>query len=239
VFPSRLEIISGVVDGEPISVEHKSQAVYCIDQDGRMWVRKRELNTGRAAFVSEIVGWLLARQLGAMVPDAAVIMGAGQSWLSRVIPAVKHWATEDLVKIANLDDLGVTLAVDVILVNEDRHPGQILLEPFPDRFTYRAWSIDFGESMIGLPDEFEELLARLPNSHNLADGFPVDMVAGVAQKTAREASLLSESDLRAIATETSYLSGEDGAALLRILKYRCRNAPSLIAAYLKMAGVEP
>lgn len=76
-----------------VPVPHTNDATYALDVLGNEWIAKREADMGCEALLAEAATWLLARQLGVRVPDAAFCdEPTERAWLSRRIPDAVHWS---------------------------------------------------------------------------------------------------------------------------------------------------
>ncbi len=116
-----------------VVTDNSSDATYAVDSGGGRWVRKMYVNTGYQPVIAEALGWLIGREIGICVPDAAV-HGSGDdlSWLSSYIPHAQHWDGSKAHFIVNINELGAALTLDAVLHNHDRHRQNILLVPEGD-----------------------------------------------------------------------------------------------------------
>jgi len=227
------------VDGLPIPVPHSCGARFCLDSLGRQWIRKPADFIGANEVLAETLAWLVARELELPVPCVAVTDGGlPPSVLSARVPYVFHWAPSYAHFLLNADGLGGVLALDVVLHNEDRHMGNILLEPSPDEHHLRAWGIDFGDAIVGWPQDFADLGPEaVPSTRNLARGIPVGLVGEGARRAARSLSRLTATILEQFSAEACLLACEPGGAVLAEgLKARCSAAPELVERYLMGLG---
>lgn len=237
LFPNRIEHITGdLVARGPIRVPHGANADYVIDTQGRSWVRKKEIETGFNCLLAEAFGALLASELSVPSPDCAVHRGqtGKQAWLSRLMPDITHWDPAKIPFIENLDELGSMIALDAILINEDRHRGNILLQSVgEDSEELHAWSIDLGNALVGWPSDFHGATERIPDPRNHARGFPVHALEDIALETAHEAMTISSEIIREYSQEACGLVQEptiDDYA--EVLYSRCRNAVQIVSTYL-------
>lgn len=237
----RIPRIESIADVDQVAVENSSDAVFTCDAQGQAWIRKREANTGCEPLLAEAIGWLLGRELDVPIPDASVcLVAAERSWLSRRVPDVVHWDPESYLFIKNSDGLGFMLTLDLILLNEDRHAGNILLQPDPDMFQLRVWAIDMGNALVGYPDEYAARGDDLPDTRNLARGFPFDLVAASAKEAAARAARIPPVVLRSFIDDSCDIARESKADLLwQALQARCNKAPTLIDRYLALRLGEP
>jgi hypothetical protein len=114
--PQPLQRVQVLLDGLPVpGFEH----CWSRDEQGNLWVRKRELHVTFPSIAAEIIGWHLARYLSVPVPDAAVYDDprdeGSTSFLSKAIRPVVHWSSEKTLFVNNLEDLGNVLTLDAIL----------------------------------------------------------------------------------------------------------------------------
>lgn len=229
-------------DGELVPVRNGSEARWAIDTTGRRWVRKRELHTTADGLLAEAICYLLGRELDIPQANGAVHRDEdGEwSWLSEAVPGVQHWEPVLADRLVNGDGLGRILALDAIVHNHDRHPGNLLVQFLGDEAHARVWSIDFGNALVGKPSVFAREDLGVPPAHPDMRGLPVAAVAGSARAAAVVASLLPDSRLSAIVTEACSICGEPmveelTAALVR----RHREAVRLVADYLDVLGAAP
>jgi hypothetical protein len=230
-----LKIVTDVVDLGGVPVPHTGQVVYALDPKGRRWVRKYEENTGFQEFLSEALGWLLAKRIGASVPDAALTtVPEKRSWLSRCIEPAVHWDATCIDRIDNVADLGAMLVLDVLILNEDRHQGNVLLQATGVESKMQAWAIDHGAALIGWSGDFSARKADIPSTGNLLKGLQVDLLEAHAIDSAEKVTQLPKSEILAIVGEACAIVQEsDVERIADVLSQRCLSAPTLIKRYLK------
>ncbi|HYH96248.1 hypothetical protein [Hyalangium sp.] len=237
----QIERVEGLVDFERVPVMTASEPTYAMDSSGRKWIRKSVLHTVHEPLLAEALGWLLARALGVRTPDGAIGgEGDGLSWLSLRVDGVTHWHPSSIHFIKNAKELGRMLVLDVVILNEDRHEGNILLQPNPDQYNLVAWAIDTGGALIGFPESFAQAGMALPSIAKLARGIPVELVADEARATALQATTFSPYLLRRFVEEACQIAGEpkDGI-LLEALSARMKGAPDLTEKYLQSIEQRP
>ncbi|MCB9528064.1 MAG: hypothetical protein H6701_06650 [Myxococcales bacterium] len=235
----RLERLDGVTDGELVTIPNGSEARWARDTTGRLWVRKRESDTGFQPLLAEAMSHLLGRLLGVRQPMAAVYHdGTEWSWMSRAIRgALEHWSPSMRDRIANLDEVARMLVLDVLTLNEDRHQQNILVEAVEDEAHLRLWAIDSGNALIGYVDDYAERVDAPPDPRNHARGLPVRALVDHVRAAADEATHLDPHELEVIVAESCALVGEGTAHhLLESLTRRCRRASILATAYLDRLG---
>jgi hypothetical protein len=236
----RVTRVLSVSDQSLVLVENTSNVTYAADGEGRRWVRKHVTNTGAQPMLAEILGWLLARELGIPVPDGAVAgTGNDVSWLSSYVADVTHWEPARAHLITNLDGLGGALALDAIILNADRHAGNILLQTI-DPHHVVAWAIDHENATIGHPQDFARSPNHIPSTANVARGLPVELLEPGARDAAVAAANLPGWLLAEIVAEACDITGERGGAVLtQALGARMAEAPRLTNAYLIALGEAP
>jgi hypothetical protein len=101
------------------------------------------------------------------------------SWLSKAVKSPLHWDIDRLDFIRNINYLGNMLVLDVLLLNGDRHGGNILLQPNPDELDLHLWTIDA-----------DDVLAPIR-----APGIPYADIRGRAIQIADRATALSRACL--------------------------------------------
>ncbi|MBS2021327.1 MAG: hypothetical protein JST92_02885 [Deltaproteobacteria bacterium] len=230
----RIEIVNSLGSENPIPVENSSDAAWAQDREGRIWVVKHEANTGYQALLAEACCHLLGRLLGVQQPQAAVLVhGADRAWLSLRVPNVSHWFAGAAPRVVNSDALGAMLVLDVVSHNEDRHRGNILLQPAPDEFHLRTIAIDSGNALVSQP-EFHDLALGVPSTRNLAPGLPLAQLTPGALRAAQIAASLSEMEISDVVQEACSLAREtDSTQMHSTLLARLRAAPRLISGYLE------
>lgn len=227
--------VGEVQDLGKVPVQNSSEAVYSADATGRRWVRKRVSEMGHEALLAEALGWLLARHFSVPIPDAALAgQGEDASWLSEVLPLVKHWNEAERTRVRNLRAIGKVLMLDAVLMNGDRHAGNILLAPLKKGGRLTAWAIDFDHALVGWPGDFAAVsVNELPSLRNLARGLPVAAMRPGARQAAREARLLDGSILAGYVTEACEIAQEPRKDLLvSALQARVDRAIELTDLYL-------
>lgn len=217
-----------------------SQAQYVSDGSGRKWVRKLTQHTTTAEMLAEGVAYLLGRQLNAPVPEFAVCLEGGDDahgCLSHRVEPALHWNADSSDYIINYEQFGAMVTLDVIIMNDDRHAANVLLEPADDELHVRVWAIDHGIAQVGLPRAFETASARdrLPGTLKYCRDFPLSAMKDGAVAAAELAAGLSEDVLRSITAECCAIADEKNTnTLLSTLKARCAAAPTLLGEFWKI-----
>jgi hypothetical protein len=208
---------------------------WALDAHGGRWVWKHVLSTGYEPFLSELLTWLLGREIGVPIPDGAVVgVGDDAAWLSRVVGDVVNWHPAAIARIANAPEIGRCIALDAIVVNDDRHSGNILLQSIDDLHV-RAWAIDHDGALVGYPDDLAAAAGdgRVPATRKAARGLPVDLMAEGAMDAARAAAALPTDLLGEFVDEACGISGEKKTdVLLNALAARVAAAEELTSRYL-------
>lgn len=239
LFTTHIETLTAVTDGALVPIENGSEARWAIDSTGRQWVRKREADTGFQPLLAEAISYLLARRLGVRQPEGAVYADeSGLSWMSeRIVAAGEHWEPDMRDLIANPAELAAMFVLDALIVNEDRHRRNLLVQPVGDETRLRLWAIDSGNALIGQIDDFIARGVEPPNPSNHARGLPVGALRDAALAVAAVAHQLDESDVRAYVKEGCRLVKEArGLDLANALFARCREAPTIVTGYLDLVG---
>jgi hypothetical protein len=123
------------------------------------------------------------------------------------------------------------LALDALILNPDRHAGNLLLEPEPDPPPphLRLWSIDLGNARVGWPTDFLEEEDEVPEPiPELV--LPVESVSGPAMQTAAQAVEISRGQLTLAVMEVTQVS--ELKRIIDVLKRRFERAPELVLRYL-------
>jgi hypothetical protein len=230
-----IPIVQHLTDHGDVPVVHTGCAVYSIDSAGKRWVRKREANTGIEELLAEMIGWLLARKLFVPVPEAGVfVAGNDRSWLSAEIQDVLHWDSSRAPFVTNMAGLGAMMALDTMILNEDRHAGNILLQPDLDQLHLKAWAIDHGNALVGWPTDYVARRREIPDPRNLAPGLPMDLVQEGAMEAAEKATCIVSQDILALVREACTNAAEPKIdETVSVLAERCANARPLVESYLK------
>ncbi len=215
-----------------VPVPHTNDATYVLDGQGRRWVAKREVDMGCEALLAEALSWLLARRIGAPVPDAAWCEDAdGRSWLSAWVPHAKHWSAQTVGVIRNPSEAAAILALDAVTCNEARHGGNLLLVPDGPGASYVV-AIDGDEALIGHPEELAKRGLVPPDPRILARGFPPAGFRADALAAAARCAAIARSELAADVEEACDVAREPGVdAVTRVLLHRCSHAVALTEAY--------
>lgn len=241
-FPRRLTRITRIEGHDFVAVPHTANAQWVQDDQGRAWVCKREEETGFQALMAEAICTLLGKAIGAPVPDGAVYVGPdGQAWLSARVEDAAHWAPDQADYLVNLADAGAVLALDAIVLNDDRHSRNILLVPDPDELHVRFYGIDAGNARVGFVTDFVGSAPdALPALQKQARGLPLDAMRDGALAAALRAEQIDPDLLREFVLEGCQLVQEPTVdALVAALDARCRRAVALTARYIDALGTLP
>ena len=235
LISTEIPIVQSLTDYGEVPVAHTGCAVYSMDGAGRRWVRKRECNTGVEEFLAEMIGWLIGRRLSVPIPEAGVFVSENdRSWLSEQIPDVGHWDPSRAHLVTNMGGLGAMMALDALIMNADRHAGNILLQPEPDQLHLKAWAIDHGQALVGWPGDYVARRTEIPDPGNLAHGLPMDLVQDGAMQAAEKATGLTMRDILPLVREAcTHVEETRMNDVADVLAERCVNACSLVETYLK------
>ncbi len=235
---ARIPRVTGLIDVWPVGehVPHGADATGAVDNSGRRWVRKREENVGYQGLLAEALSWLLARRLGAPVPDGAVCLDPGQrSWLSAWVADSVHWRAESAEYFVNPDGLGSVLALDALVHNGDRHSGNLLLEPRREGILW-IWAIDFGNALVGHASDLAAAGLECPSPRNIARGLPIRRCEPGAMAAAVHVAALPHdlvaSDVAAACAVAN--ADSDAAEITRALARRFAHAEDLVQRYLSL-----
>lgn len=225
--------ISAILRYGRVPVPHTNEATYALDAEGGRWIAKREVDMGVESLLAEALTWLLARRIGAPVPDAAFCNDpAERAWLSRLIPETTHWEAASADRIGNLEEAGAIHALDAIVCNEARHGRKLLLAWAADG-PVRVLAIDADEALIGHPDDLEARGLMPPDPRILAHGLPTWREGAV--QAAERAAAISPSDLHLLCEEACAIACEPRVeVLVRVLAARCAVAEDLTLRYLAL-----
>jgi hypothetical protein len=237
-----IERVPEVVDGcvvHGLFDEHRVS----ISPDGRTWIRKRVLTTGHNSLTAEAVCWLLANEMQLEVPPAAVYVCEDDenqtSWLSREVSPTLHWAATEHASVHNLAALGGLIALDVLTLNNDRHAGNLLVQPEGRGDALRLWGIDSGNALIGQASDFLARKDEVPDPYILPVRPLVNSVvwANIRAKALDAAGQMSQLNgvlLNDFVTEACSLGREPKKAeIAQVLLHRRDRVVELTARYLE------
>lgn len=240
LFPQRLHRVHQVTEYDFVPVQNGHRARYVIDEHGKKWVRKLEEDTGFQGLLAEAIVTLLGRHIGAPVPDGGIQVGVvgSQAWLSALVEDAIHWSPARRYHLLNPTEAGAMLALDAILLNDDRHSGNILLVPDPDEAHLRLHAIDGGNALVGWVGDYLAWPAdEIPRIENQARGLPLDALREGAATAARVASEIDRVLLREFVGEGCGFAREpDVDPLTDAIEARCRGAVDLSSRYLDALG---
>lgn len=151
-IPAGIPCFDVVVSQGRVDGPHSNDVEWVFAPDKSRWVLKREM-LGANSMLAEAIGYELSRMLGIKTPAPGLLCDqyGGFLWMTACLPHVKHWSPTDHAAIGNATDVGTMLTLDVVVGNNDRHAGNILLVPSGGAFT--AYSIDFEDSWAGTPED--------------------------------------------------------------------------------------
>ena len=206
------------------------------DENGDLWVRKRELDVGFTSIAAEIIGWHLAQYLSVPVPDAAIYEDANDdgsaSFLSKGVRPVVHWDSDRHMFINNLEDLGRILTLDAIIFNWDRNASNMLLQLAPDELNLRLWAIDAGNALVGMATDFRKRADDIPEPIRGLN-LPIARVRAAAMEAAVQAAAMPQAHLGWMVMDASAATGlSELECIVDVLENRCQRAPELASRYL-------
>ncbi len=244
LFALRLPRISRLANVAPVKVPNSSEAFYVQDAAGERWVRKLELETGPEPLLAEALAWLLAKELGVPVPEAAIcdgrpgVLGSQLGWMSKFENHIAHWTPARAQALEVPAELGSVLALDAIIWNEDRHERNLLVCPSPTPDKLRILAIDMGAAKLGWAPDFSACGIASPPPGRLVRGIPVDAVSDGAAETASRAAGIRPELLSAMVKEACALVGDlRFPTLCATLAARCLAAPEIVTSYLKKVAL--
>jgi hypothetical protein len=238
LFGDRIKRFPSVVDLSPVPVPNACDAVYATD-GARKWVRKPLM--GADGLLAEALGFMLGRELRAPIPEGAVTGPPEDvSWLSEFLPDIQHWDTSHVNFIVNYPEVGRLIALDALLLNDDRHAGNLVLQTTnKNEVERRAWGIDMGNALAGRPTDFAKAELVTPSIAKLVDNLPVTLIQEGAYLAAAQAQKLSPYVLASMVREACELAREprENEDLLNgVLLLRLSRAPDLVEEYLSKIG---
>lgn len=206
--------------------------------DNRDWLLKLDEDSGPQEIVAEAVCWLLGREFGVKLPNAAIFAnGSRRGWMSELVPAIQNWSPEFRDQIINLDEVGRMLALDAIVGNPDRHGGNILVEFQPDEAHIQLWAIDHGNAVIADSIQFRQLGLGAPMPHCDTPNLPYEVLCMPAMSAANEMRVCDGSLLRKYTLEAwACIDKMPPAGVVDLLIERCKVAPEIVGRYLEVLG---
>lgn len=224
-----------------VKVEHNNEAKYVVADDGSKWVMKKVSITGPNQFLAEAISYQLAHLLGLSVPTGGVGgSGEGLAWFSSLQPTVAHYSPARLPMTSQQADFGRIVALDVWVINEDRHAGNVLLVSGDTSFT--PCFIDFGSAMVGHPADYVKRINYVPREAEfVARTVAPELLWRGAQEAADAIDRLHEDDVRGVVVEACALVGfeTDAAPLSEAVLARRVVLRELIRAFFARLGVTP
>jgi hypothetical protein len=237
LIPRRIARVGKVLPRQEIRVRNSSDAKVVVDVDGTEWVHKELMGAGQV--LAEAVSFLLATRLALPVPTGGVARDhyGSPSWLSALIHNPAHWNANIFESIEHGErTIGTMYVVDVIVANEDRHDGNVLLE-HTGQGVRRPWYIDFANAQIGDP---RGLLTQPdfvpdPRGAHFRPAPLSEAVTSAAHVAAAHASAIPTQCLAADAHEACDAAGcsELANVLYDVLVYRCGAISATLTTYLK------
>ena len=241
LFPNRLRRAQTVEALDRVPVPNAADVRFANVDHEKGWIVKAETDAGPNAMLAEALGYLIGRRLHVPIPDAAIFgSGTSAAWLSRAVPFCTHWNPAHAMRVENLDGLGRMMALDVIILNSDRHPRNILLGTESDPLHLHAWAIDAGTAAIGWPDDYLQAANEVPSPERIAPGLPIEMMRDGAVAAAIEATSITNREIFDFVMESmTFVEDTDRqrhVALCRTLRRRCDLAPDMVPRYLDVVG---
>ena len=208
-------------------------------------MRKKESLTGVQPLLAESIAWLMAQRADMRTPEAAfhVDRSGEYSWLSKFIYSNKLWRPENGDFIANLDDVAGMLVLDAVLLNEDRHGSNIVLEAREDGVSFTAWPIDFGNALVGWVSDFSSRALGAPQVDAVrrqhVRGLPLEAIEPYLAEPLDRLRRLSASDIVGITCEACRIArepAENASLLSSALEHRCGAAEEIVQCYMRCLG---
>lgn len=212
--------------------------------DGRSWICKyaRKAQRRELMIQSEAIAAMLVPHFGARLPAVAVadIGNEAHAWLSEELVGAVAWEPRQHATILeNFGEVGAMLALDAVLLNDDRHPGNLIVHGIDDRADVLiGFAIDNDKALhdvvalgqrIDLLPAIEKHLKGLPRSPVLIEG---------ALSAAARARAIGAGTLRAIASESCAAAGlPNDPIIFELLRARCERAESLTRRHLAALGL--
>jgi hypothetical protein len=148
-----------------------------------------------------------------------------------------QWDDGDAAAIANIEALGKVIALDTLTLNNDRHQGNLIVEPL-ERGHLQMWAIDSGNALVGWPSDFLERRDQIPDASVLPVRRIVNTliwreIVASAQTTARAIETLTDATIARFVDEACTLGLEpNGQTITEVLRHRRQHIVDLIERYL-------
>lgn len=216
-------VISEVVD-----LPCTNRVLRCEGTDLGIWYVK---DMDPFSMLTEAVGLLFARKLGANVPGFAWTTGGPVPGRIAVQAVTDYmlWHAEAADLIVNLDELASLLLADVLLGVDDRHVGNALLTPAGDGLV-RLWGIDFDKARITSPKTLEG--GWVPEPPDLP-GLELHELAPTLRDAATRAGDLSDGEVWDVLDRPDLsFSPAQRDEVVTVLAERCACALQLTDRYL-------
>lgn len=230
-----IQRVRSVTRGDLVHVVNSSEAYFAVCDRGRSWVLKEELEVGPQPIIAEAIGWLVGNEMGVRSPDAGYIRDDDSrvAWLSEYLNA-NHWGPSTPERLEDPAELGAILALDAVILNEDRHERNFLVLPVGgDETRLQLVQIDTGAAHVGWAQDFGD---RIPSTEKLVRGIPVDACSDGAIAAAARIENVDEGLVRSWVRDAMLIVGDREDEISRrseILLARCQGAVNLTTRYLQ------
>lgn len=208
--------------------------------DGSCWIARRYGASSTAGFLADVVAHALANAVGAAVPEFRLGNdGEATYFLSRKLEFVRDWDDGDASLCANPSQVTTILALDALVLNDDRHVGNIMVEQRGVRGDVHVWGIDFDGSLLLDRLELEACVgAALPSTVHV--GRPPESFASLAsaEHVSHIAEALALVPLEAVRSWLEQLDAtfdleQATASLSEPIWRRLQNADMIVRDYLE------
>lgn len=207
------------------------------DEHGRSWVRKRRSRSSPEVIFAEVVGALLGQSLECPAPDAAFHDdGFDVSFLSEYQTLGMRWNSGSASNLSNYDELAASLVLDIILMNPDREPYNVLLQQSAEIEKFEVWTIDMGAAQVSSCDF---LACGLEHCHpgGFYRAYPIAeriIDGGHLFSVYCRCSDLKAHEVRAVISDACGVSGlqRNVQDLAGVLYNRLQNAEGIVSRFL-------
>lgn len=215
-----------------------NETTIVIDGNERIWVQKWSEDNNSALIFNESIAWHLGQRMGVLMPTCAVdTSGASPRWLSELVDDAQRWSSANAVYASNPESLGAMLALDVLILNEDRHAGNILMQADGSPINLRCWAIDHDGAMVADPARFESQIEHLPSTGSHADLTPSPQIEKGARLAVERVQELEFKELVGMTEDAASPTGVGFARpIAELLERRLGCLSRLVEAHLKALG---
>lgn len=232
MFPQRIErITTAMLEGAPVGVSCRTEALMALSADGRRWVLKKKITA--SGLLAEAVAWLACRHLGVDIPHAVAVRTDSPSgppwlWASEFVP-LYHWREEHAESVGDPSKFAALVALDAWLGNGDRHSENLVLRQTEDADRVEILALDFDAAWVGDGADREARATEHPRPLPVAP--PAELWTQAVPGWVARVQGIEHNLLREFVAEACELSASPAAPqIIEWLVFRQNLLPGLAAA---------